>query len=47
MRDLGPIEATRFLALLPARKIESAKRHRAWQSKLERNAFFDRVFAGK
>ena len=38
MRDLGPIETTRFLALLPARKIESAKRYRAWQSKLEKNA---------
>ena len=44
MRDLGPVEATRFLALRTAKRMESAKRHRAWQTKLDKKVFFDEVF---
>ncbi|MFH0792458.1 MAG: hypothetical protein V2A74_00335 [bacterium] len=44
MRDLGPVEATRFLALRSAKRTESVKRHRAWQEKLDKKAFFGEVF---
>lgn len=44
MRDLGPVEATRFLALRPAKRTESVKRHRVWQGKLDKKAFFGEVF---
>jgi len=47
MRDLGPVETTRFLALFPLKRTESVKRHRAWQAKLDKDAFFDKVFAGE
>ncbi len=47
MRELGPIETSRFLSLFPARHTESVKRHRAWQSKLNKAVFFKQVFDSK
>ena len=47
MRDLGPVETPRFLALLPGKRAESVKRHRAWQSRLDKKTFFEEVFAEK
>jgi hypothetical protein len=47
MKALGPIETARFLAMPRARRIESVKRHRQWQTTLEREAFFDQVFGTK
>ncbi len=44
MQALGPIEATRFLALPRGRRLESVKRHRQWQATLDRQQFFDQVF---
>jgi len=44
MTALGPIETTRFLNLKRSRRLESVARHRRWQSKLNKEAFFDRVF---
>jgi len=47
MRELGPVETTRFLSLFPAKHTESVKRHRAWQSKLDKAAFSKQVFTSK
>jgi hypothetical protein len=47
MRELGPVETTRFLSLFPAKHTESVKRHRAWQSKLDKASFFKQVFTSK
>jgi hypothetical protein len=47
MRELGPVETPRFLSLFPAKHAESVKRHRAWQSKLDKAAFFKQVFSSK
>ena len=44
MRDLGPVETTRFLALLPPKRSESVRRHRAWQAKLDKDEFFGTTF---
>lgn len=44
LRDLGPVETTRFLTLPQRRKIDSVTRHRRWQEGLDRDRFFDRVF---
>ena len=44
LRDLGPVEATRFLTLPHRRKMDSVMRHRLWQEGLDRNRFFDQVF---
>jgi hypothetical protein len=47
MRELRPVETTRFLSLFPVKHAESVKRHRAWQSKLDKTALFKKVFAPK
>jgi hypothetical protein len=47
MRHLGPVETTRFLSLIPPKRQESVTRHRAWQAKLNKNAFFDQVFGAQ
>lgn len=44
MKDLGPIEAMRFVALSRERRLESVQRHRQWQATLDPKTFFDQVF---
>ncbi|HHT9136072.1 MAG: hypothetical protein Q6358_10190 [Candidatus Brocadiales bacterium] len=44
MENLGPVETNRFLSLPAKKRIESVKRHRIWQSKLDKNKFFNDVF---
>ena len=44
LRDLGPVEATRFLTLPQRRRIDSVTRHRLWQDGLDIDHFFDQVF---
>ncbi|HDL20255.1 MAG TPA: hypothetical protein ENH30_03145 [Nitrospirae bacterium] len=44
MEELGPVETNRFLTLPVKKRIESVKRHRLWQAKLDRDSFFKKVF---
>jgi hypothetical protein len=44
MRELGPVDAFRFVSMPSAKHTESVKRHRAWQKKLDSKEFFDQVF---
>ncbi|MBM3127878.1 MAG: hypothetical protein FJ009_04490 [Chloroflexi bacterium] len=44
MSALGPVETARFLTLPRQRRLESVRRHRQWQARLERTRFFDQVF---
>jgi hypothetical protein len=44
MDQLGPIETARFLALPRQRRLDSVKRHRQWQSSLDKERFFAQVF---
>jgi hypothetical protein len=44
LNGLGPLETLRFLNLPRQRRIESVKRHREWQSHLDKDRFFDEVF---
>jgi hypothetical protein len=44
VKELGLVEASRFLALPKKRRIESVKRHRQWQAQLRQEEFFDRIF---
>jgi hypothetical protein len=44
LRDLGPIETTRFLTLSQRRRLDSVTRHRLWQDSLDQDRFFDQVF---
>ena len=47
MRALGPVETIRFLTMPRRRRIESVRRHRQWQAKLDQKQFFDAVFEHK
>lgn len=47
MDKLGPVETMRFLSLPVKKRIESVKRHQIWQSKLEKDKFFNDVFGNK
>ena len=47
VKELGPVEAGRFLSLSKKKRIESVKRHRKWQAKLKPEIFFDRVFGAQ
>ena len=47
VKELGPVEAGRFLSLPRKRRIESVKRHRQWQNQLQQEQFFDRVFGAR
>jgi hypothetical protein len=47
VRELGPVEASRFLTLPRKKRVESVKRHRQWQAQLQQEEFFDRVFGAR
>ncbi len=47
LETLGPIETARFLTLPRPRRMESVKRHRQWQDRLEKDRFFDQVFGSE
>ncbi len=47
MKTLGPVETIRFLTLPRQRRLDSVRRHRQWQTKLDKQKFFDQVFAPK
>ena len=46
MKALGPVEAMRFISLPKKTRVESVRRHREWQKLLDKEGFFDEVFAG-
>lgn len=43
-RELGKVDAIRFLSMSRGKRIESVKRHRNWQQGLEKDLFFDEIF---
>jgi hypothetical protein len=47
MDNLGPIETARFVAMPTEVRTESVKRHRDWQSQLDKDDFFELVFGSK
>jgi hypothetical protein len=47
IKELGPVEAMRFLTLPKIKRMESIKRHRNWQKMLNKDKFFDEIFTEK
>jgi len=45
IKELGDMEAIRFINLNSQKRTESVRRHREWQEKLDKNLFFDAVFS--
>ena len=45
IKELGHVEAIRFITMPKIKRMESMKRHREWQKMLNKDSFFDDVFA--
>ena len=45
IKELGPVEAIRFINIPKRKRMESIKRHRKWQNMLDKSMFFDEIFA--
>ncbi len=45
VKELGPVEAMRFINMSKRKRIESVARHREWQKTLDKEQFFDEVFS--
>ena len=43
-RELGNVDAMRFLSIPREKRVESVKRHRAWQQTLDKDTFFGEIF---
>jgi len=46
IKELGPVEAVRFINMPRKKRLESVKRHREWQKLLDKDQFFAEVFSG-
>jgi len=46
IKELGPVEALRFVILPKKKMMDGVRRHREWQKLLDKDRFFDEVFAG-
>ena len=42
---LGTLETSRFLSISRKKRLESVKRHRQWQSKLNKEKLFKEIFS--
>jgi hypothetical protein len=47
LRELGPVDTMRFVAMPGTKRLEGVKRHREWQKTLKKDQFFDEVFTSK
>ncbi len=45
IKELGPVEAIRFINIPKRKRMESIKRHRKWQQMLDKSIFFDEIFS--
>jgi len=45
LKELGPVETTRFLNIPRKKRLESVKRHRDWQKSLNKNDFLKDLFS--
>ncbi len=44
IKELGPMEAVRFVNLPRGKRLESVRRHREWQNLLNKDQFFAKIF---
>ena len=47
LKELGPVEAARFINMPRRKRLESVKRHRQWQKKLDETRFLNEVLSKK
>lgn len=44
LKELGPVETSRFMTLPQKKRSESVRRHRDWQKGLNKEEFFRDIF---
>ncbi len=44
IKELGPIEAVRFINIPKRKRMESVRRHMEWQKSLDKETFFTEIF---
>ncbi len=44
VREIGPVEAGRFLSMPHKKRLDSVKRHHKWQGGLVKEQFFSKIF---
>jgi len=44
IKELGPVEAIRFINMPKKKRVESVRRHREWQKLLDKDRFFNEAF---
>ena len=44
VKELGPVEAIRFINMPKKKRIESVTRHRQWQTRLDKDKFYSEIF---
>ncbi len=44
VKELGPVEAIRFINIPRKKRMESVRRHREWQRQLDKGKFYGEVF---
>jgi hypothetical protein len=44
IKELGPVEAIRFINMPKRKRVESVRRHREWQKLLDKDRFFNEAF---
>ncbi len=45
LKELGPVETTRFLNMPRKKRLESVKRHREWQKGLKKKEYMEKLFS--
>jgi len=45
VKELGPVEAIRFINMPKKKRLESVKRHQEWQKSLYKDPFFEKIFS--
>jgi hypothetical protein len=45
IKELGPVEAVRFITMPRKKRLESVRRHREWQKQLDKDKFLAEVFS--
>jgi hypothetical protein len=45
LKELGPVETTRFLNIPRKKRLESIRRHREWQKSLKKEEFIKELFS--
>ena len=44
IRELGPVEAIRYMTMPQQKRVDGVKHHRKWQKSLDKDEFLKKIF---